>query len=67
MNVKYPIPKSDIAQRIKLICEIRVMGPSVLENNENFELKGAQISYNVFAPEKCPLRLKNDYFWKISY
>jgi hypothetical protein len=39
-----------------------------LENNEGYELKGPQNSYNrVFDPEKCSLRLKNGHIWQISY
>ena len=46
----------------------KAMGRKALENSTGYELKESQSSYNhVFAPEKWPLRLKNDYSWKISY
>jgi len=45
----------------------KAMGRRALGNNENYELRESQSSYNhVFAPEKWPLRLKNDHFWRIS-
>jgi hypothetical protein len=32
-----------------------------------YELKELQSPYNpVFTPEKCSLRLQNDYFWQVS-
>jgi hypothetical protein len=45
----------------------KAMGRRALENKEGYELRESQSPYNpVFAPEKCPLRLKNDLFWQIS-
>ena len=45
----------------------KAMGRRALENNEGYELRETQNSYNsVFTPEKCPLSLKNDRFWRIS-
>ena len=44
----------------------KAMGRRALENNENYELRESQSSYNhVFAPEKCSLRMKNDHYWQI--
>ncbi len=43
------------------------IGRRELENNEGYELKEPQSPYNrVFDPEKCRLRLKNDYIWQVS-
>ena len=43
------------------------IGRRELENNEGYELKESQNSYNrVFDPEKCSLRLKNDHIWHDS-
>ena len=43
----------------------KAMGRKALENSKGYELKEPQSSYNhVFAPEKRPLRLKNDHFWQ---
>jgi REP-associated tyrosine transposase len=45
----------------------KAMGRKMLENNEGYELRESQSSYNhVFAPEKCSLRLKNDHLWQFS-
>ena len=45
----------------------KAIGRRELENNEGYELKEPQSSYNrVFDSEKCSLRLKNDHIWKVS-
>jgi REP element-mobilizing transposase RayT len=45
----------------------KAMGRKALENNEDYVLKESQNPYSrVFAPEKCTLRPKNDYFWQAS-
>jgi hypothetical protein len=45
----------------------KAMGRSALGNNDGYELRETQKSYNsVFTPEKCSLRLENDHFWQIS-
>jgi hypothetical protein len=45
----------------------KAIGRRELENNEGYELKEPQNSYNrVFDPEKCSLKLKNDHIWKVS-
>jgi len=45
----------------------KAIGRRELENNEGYELKEPQSPYNrVFDPEKCSLRLKNDYIWQLS-
>jgi len=37
-----------------------------VKKDEGYELKESQSPYNrVFDPEKCGLRLKNDYLWQI--
>ena len=42
----------------------KAIGRRELENDEGYELKESQSSYNrVFDPEKCGLRLKNRYIW----
>jgi len=44
----------------------KAMGRRVLENNEGYELRESQGSYNhVFTPEKCSLSLKNNHFWQV--
>jgi hypothetical protein len=41
----------------------KATGRRALENNEGYELRESQSSYNlVFAPEKCSLRLENNHF-----
>jgi hypothetical protein len=38
-----------------------------MKDIEGYELKESQSPYNrVFDPEKCSLRLKNDYLWHVS-
>ena len=45
----------------------KAIGRRGLENKEGYELKEPQSPCNrVFDPEKCSLRLKNDYFFRIS-
>jgi putative transposase len=45
----------------------KAIGRRGLKNHEGFELKESQNPYNrVFDPEKCRLRLKNDYLLEIS-
>ncbi len=45
----------------------KAIGRRELENDEGYELKEPQSPYNrVFDPEKCSLRLKNDYIWQVS-
>ena len=45
----------------------KAIGRRELENNEGYELKELQSPYKrVFDPEKCRLRLKNDYIWVVS-
>ena len=45
----------------------KAMGRRALENNDGYELRETQNSYNsVFAPEKCSVRLENAHYWKIS-
>ena len=46
---------------------IRAIGRRERQNNGGYELKEAQSPYKrVFDPEKCSLRLKNSYFWRLS-
>jgi len=48
----------------KAKLDAKAMGRIALENNASYGLRESQSSYNhVFAPEKCPLRPKNDHFW----
>jgi hypothetical protein len=45
----------------------KARGRGALENNAGYELREPQSPSNhVFAPEKRPLRLKNNHFWQIS-
>jgi putative transposase len=45
----------------------KAIGRKAVKNIEGYELKELQSPYNpVFTPEKCSLRLQNDYFWQVS-
>ena len=45
----------------------KAIGRRELENDDGYELKEPQSPYSrVFDPEKCSLRLKNDYIWQVS-
>jgi hypothetical protein len=57
----------EFVMEIKAKLSARAIGRRAAENNEGYELKEAQSPYNrVFDPEKCSLRLKNSYFWRLS-
>ena len=44
-----------------------IAGRTGREYNQGYELKESQSSYDpVITPEKCSLRLQNDYFWQVS-
>ena len=45
---------------------VNAIGRRELENNEGYELREFQSAYkHVFTPEKCSLRLIDDYIWQI--
>ena len=45
----------------------KAIGRKAVKNIEGYELKEPQSPYTpVFTPEKCSLRLQNDYFWQVS-
>ena len=45
----------------------KAIGRRELANDDGYELKEPQSPYNpVFDPDKCCLRLKNDYIWQVS-
>jgi len=61
------VSDKEFVMETKASLGAKTMGRRRMENNEGYELKESQSSYNhVFAPEKCSLRLKSDYFWQIS-
>ena len=44
----------------------KAIGRKGMTDIEGYELKESQSPYNrVFDPEKCGLRLKNDYIWHV--
>ena len=52
---------------IQALTPIFSIGRRGMKNIEGYELREAQNPYNcVFDPEKCNLRLKNDYIWQAS-
>ncbi|MBC2713830.1 MAG: transposase [Desulfobacteraceae bacterium] len=52
--------------RAKARLGANAVGRKALENNEDYELRESQSSYNpVFAPEKCALRPENSFFWNV--
>ncbi len=57
----------DFIMETKAKLGAKAMGHRALENKQGYELRESQSSYNhVFDPEKCSLRMKNDYIWQIS-
>jgi hypothetical protein len=59
------IPQAQVFEfvlKTKAKLGAKAIGRRKLENNQGYELKEPQSSYNrVFDPEKCSLRLKNDH------
>ena len=58
---------SEFVRETKAKLGAMAIGRREMENNEGYELKEPQSPYNhVFDPEKCSLRMKNDYIWQVS-
>jgi hypothetical protein len=61
------IGDNEFVMETKAKLGAKAIGRTELENNEGYELKESQSSYNrVFDPEKSGPRLKNGYIWKVS-
>ncbi len=57
----------DFVMETKAKLGSRAIGRRGKEDDQGYELKEPQSPYNrVFDPEKCGLRLKNDYLWQVS-
>jgi hypothetical protein len=57
----------EFVMKTKVKLGVRTIGRGEMERSEGYDLKEVQIPYNrVFDPEKCSLRLKTDYYWRIS-
>jgi putative transposase len=57
----------EFTEQTKARLGAKAMSRKSFEDDKDYVLKESQNSYNrVFSPEKCSLKLKNEYFWQAS-